>query len=57
MIISIFLVAFSNVDSSEIITLPLVALLFADDTDLHVVNSGSNSIEEVVMKAQRLLDT
>ena len=38
------------------IIISLVALLFADDTNLHVINSGSESIEEVARKAQKLLD-
>ena len=36
--------------------MPLVALLFTDDTDLHVINSGSDSAEEVAKKTQKLLD-
>ena len=36
--------------------LPLVALIFVDDADLHVFNSGSETTEELVVKAQRLLD-
>ena len=44
--------------SSQIanVILSLAALIFVDDTDLHVFNSGSDTTEEVVMKAQRLLD-
>ena len=34
------------------IIMPLVALLFADNTNLHVVNLGSEFAEEVVRKAQ-----
>ena len=39
------------------VMLPLAALIFIDNTDLHVLNLGSDTKEEVVMKAQRLLDT
>ena len=64
MIISIFLVRYlcsKNLHSQIAtlitkITMPLVALLFADDTDLCVINSGSESTEEVVRKAQKLID-
>ena len=64
LIISIFLVRYlcsKNLTTpictpiSQVV-LPLAALIFADDTDLHVFNSGSDTTEEVVMKAQRLLD-
>ena len=34
----------------------LAALMFADDTDLCILNSGSNRTEDIVDKAQRLLD-
>ena len=34
----------------------LAALMFVDDTDLYVLNSGLNRTENVVDKAQRLLD-
>ena len=37
--------------------LPLAALVFVDDTDLHVFNSGADAAKEVVIKAQRLLNT
>ena len=64
MIISIFLVQClhsRNLHSQTFtpvtkIILPLVAFLFADDKDLHATNSGLESIGEVVMKAQRLID-
>ena len=64
LIISIFLVRYlhSKKVTTEIISpisrvvLPLATLIFVDDTDLHVFNSGSDSAEEVVIKAQRLLD-
>ena len=36
--------------------LPLVALMFVDDTDLHVINSGSDRIKDIVDEAQKLLD-
>ena len=36
--------------------LPLAALIFIDDTDLCVFNSGADNAEEVVIKAQYLLD-
>ena len=36
--------------------MPLVALLFVDDTDLCAINLESESAEEVVRKAQKLLD-
>ena len=35
----------------------LAALIFVDDADLHVSNSGSDAVEELVVKAQRLLDS
>ena len=38
------------------IVMPLVALIFVDDIDLYVFNSESDTIEELVFKAQRLLD-
>ena len=38
------------------IIMPLVALLFTDDTNLCVINSGSKFAEEVVTRAQKLLD-
>ena len=38
------------------IVIPLAALIFVDDTDLYVFNSGSKTIEELVLKAQQLLD-
>ena len=36
--------------------MPLAALIFVDDTDLYIFNSGSETTEEIVLKAQRLLD-
>ena len=65
LIISIFLVRYlysKNVTTklSSPITnavLPLAALIFVDDTDLYVFNSGADTAEEVVIKAQRLLNT
>ena len=64
LIISIFLVRYlySKNLTTPICTLisravlPLAALIFVDDTDLYVFNSGSDTTEEVVMKGQRLLD-
>ena len=64
MIISIFLVRylhnknFTAKISTPIlkIILPLAALIFVDDADLHAFNSGSDTTEEVVLKVQRLLD-
>ena len=64
MIISIFLVRYlysKNLNThlttpvSKIVML-LAALIFVDDTDLYVFNSGSETTEEIVLKAQRLLD-
>lgn len=63
-IISIFLVrcSCSKKIATEISTpilkiiLPLAALIFVDDTDLHVFDSGSDATEEVALKAQHLLD-
>ena len=34
----------------------LVALIFVDNIDPYVFNSGSDTTEELVFKAQRLLD-
>ena len=64
MIISIFLVRYlyrKNLTTQLSIPLsgivmPLVALIFVDDTDLYVFNSGSDTTEELVFKAQHLLD-
>ena len=64
MIISIFLVRYlysKNVTtqlSTPIsgIILPLVALMFVDDADLYVFNSGTDTTRDLVLKAQRLLD-
>lgn len=64
LIISIFLVRYLHSKkvtteiSSPIVKamLPLAALIFADDTDLYVFNSSTDTAEEVVTKAQRLLD-
>ena len=65
MIISIFLVRYlysKNLNTqlstsvSKIIIL-LAALIFVDDTDLYVFNSVLDTTEEIVLKAQRLLDT
>ena len=64
LIISIFLVRYlySKKVTTEISTpisrviLPLAALIFVDDTDLYVFNSGADNAEDVVIKAQRLLD-
>ena len=36
--------------------MPLAALIFVNDTNLYVFNSGSETTEEIVLKAQRLLD-
>ena len=36
--------------------LPLAALIFVNDTDLHILNSSSDTVEEVVTKSQQLLD-
>ena len=36
--------------------MPLAALIFVDDTNLYVFNSGSDTTEEIVLKAQCLLD-
>ena len=64
MIISIFLVRYLysknltiqlSTPLSEIV-IPLAVLIFVDDTDLYVFNSGSDIIEELVFKAQCLLD-
>ena len=35
----------------------LAALMFVDDADLCVFNSGVDAMRELVIKAQRLLDT
>jgi hypothetical protein len=35
----------------------LVALLYVDDTNLYIFNSGCDSIKEVIQKAQNLLNT
>ena len=64
MIISIFLVRYlysknlTTSISSPItnMILPLVALIFVDDTDICVFNSGSETTEELVVKAQKFLD-
>ena len=64
MIISIFLVRClhsKNLTTSisspmTNMILPLVALIFVDDADLHAFNSGSETTEELAVKAQRLLD-
>ena len=37
--------------------MPLAALIFVDDTDLYVFNSESDMTEDLVFKAQQLLDT
>ena len=37
-------------------TLPLVVLIFIDDTNLHVFNSGVDIKEQVVIEVQQLLD-
>ena len=34
----------------------LVALMFVDDIDLHIINSGSDRTEEIADEAQKLLD-
>ena len=34
------------------IVMPLAALIFVDDTNLYVFNSGSETTEELVLKAQ-----
>ena len=39
------------------VIMTLAALIFADDADSHALNSGSDAAEELVVKAQRLLDT
>ena len=64
MIMSIFLVQYLHsknltTDISSPITnmiLPLAALIFADDADLYIFNSGAETTEELVVKARRLLD-
>ena len=38
------------------LVVPLVALLYVDDTILYVFNSGCNSTKEVVQKVQNLLN-
>lgn len=38
------------------VLLPLAALMFVDDTDLYVFNSGVDTTRELVIKAQKLLD-
>ena len=63
-IISIFLVQYlysKNLNTqlstpvSKII-MPLAALIFIDDTDLYIFNLGLDTTEEIILKAQRLLD-
>ena len=64
MIISIFLVRYlysKNLTTHLLtplsgIVIPLAALIFVDDTDLYVFNSGLETIEDLVLKAQQLLD-
>ena len=64
LIISIFLVRYLHskkvtAEISSLITkatLPLAALIFVDDTDLYVFNSGTDNAEEAVTKVQSLLD-
>ena len=64
LIISIFLVRYlysKNLTTPICIAmsravLPLAALIFVDDTDLYVFNSGSENTEKVVIKGQQLLD-
>ena len=64
MIISIFLVKYlynkkvTTQLSAPVsrIVMPLAALMFADDTDLYVFNSGIDTTKEIVVKAQKLLD-
>ena len=64
LIISIFLVRYlcKKKVTTEItspmsrVILSLAALIFVDDTDLYVFNSGTDSTEEIARKAQRLLD-
>ena len=59
MIISIFLVRYLYSKNLTIqlsilllgIVIPLAALIFIDDTDLYVFNSGSDTTEELVFKA------
>ena len=41
--------------TSEIV-MPLVAIMFADNTNLHVLNSGLGKIKDMVDKAQRSLE-
>ena len=36
--------------------MPLVALIFADNTNLHILNSSSEKINDIVGKAQQLLE-
>ena len=65
MIISIFLVRYlysKNLNTHlttpvSKIVMPLVVLIFVDDTDLYVFNSGIDTTEEIILKVQRLLDT
>ena len=64
MIISIFLVQYlysKNLNTHLTIpilkiVMPLAALIFVDNTDLYVFNSGSETTEEIILKAQHLLD-
>ena len=64
LIITIFLVRYlhSKKVTAEITSpisrsiLPLAALIFIDDTNLCVFNLGTDNAEEVVIKAQHLLD-
>ena len=65
MIISIFLVRYLH--KKNVVThlmtpisrlvVAIAALIYVDDTDLHVFNDGDSSTEEIVRKAQRLVDT
>ena len=64
MIISIFLVKYlyNKKATTQLsapvsrIVIPLAALMFADDADLYVFNSGIEITKEIVVKAQKILD-
>ena len=64
LIISIFLIRYLHQQKVvTAITSPisklcqyLAALLYVDDTDLYVFNNGVNSTQEIILKAQRLLN-
>ena len=65
MIISIFLVRYLHKKNAVThlmtpisrLVVAIAALICVDDTDLHAFNDGDSITEEIVRKAQRLVDT